>query len=61
MSHKVVMVERAGRSLGAAAVCKLAQEGFQVAVLSSSGKRDALGLSLDGIELTGSNQSSQDL
>jgi glycosyltransferase involved in cell wall biosynthesis len=46
---------------GAAAARKLAQDGFQVAVMSSSGKGEALGRELGGIGLTGSNQSSEDL
>ena len=47
--------------MGAAAARKLAQEGFKVAVLSSSGKGEALAQELGGIGVTGSNQSNDDL
>jgi len=47
--------------MGAAAARKLAGNGFEVAVLSSSGKGEALGKSLGGIGVTGSNQSNEDL
>ena len=39
----------------------LAQDGFQVAILSSSGKGEALARELGGIGVTGSNQSVDDL
>jgi len=61
MSNKVAMVVGGGSGMGAAAARKLAQDGFQVAVLSSSGKGEALGRELGGLGLTGSNQSSEDL
>ena len=47
--------------MGAAAARKLASEGFRVAILSSSGRGEALGNDLRGIGVTGSNQSSSDL
>jgi NAD(P)-dependent dehydrogenase (short-subunit alcohol dehydrogenase family) len=47
--------------MGAAAAQKLAQEGYQVAILSSSGKGEALAQRLGGIGVTGSNQSLADL
>jgi len=47
--------------MGAAAARKLAQEGFKVAILSASGKGETLGKELDGIGVTGSNQSIDDL
>jgi NAD(P)-dependent dehydrogenase (short-subunit alcohol dehydrogenase family) len=47
--------------MGAAAARKLASEGFRIAILSSSGKGEALGNELGGIGVTGSNQSSSDL
>ena len=46
---------------GAAAARKLAQDGFKVAILSSSGKGEALANELGGIDVTGSNQSNDDL
>jgi NAD(P)-dependent dehydrogenase (short-subunit alcohol dehydrogenase family) len=50
-----------GSGMGAAAARKLAQEGFRIAILSSSGKGEALGNELGGIGVTGSNQSNPDL
>jgi NAD(P)-dependent dehydrogenase (short-subunit alcohol dehydrogenase family) len=47
--------------MGAAAARKLAQDGYRVAVLSSSGKGEALAQELGGVGVTGSNQSSDDL
>jgi NAD(P)-dependent dehydrogenase (short-subunit alcohol dehydrogenase family) len=61
MVDKVALVTAGGSGMGAAAARKLAQEGFKVAVLSSSGKGEALALQLDGIGVTGSNQSHADL
>ena len=61
MKNKVAMVVGGGSGMGAATVRKLAQEGFHLAVLSSSGKGEALGRELDGLGLTGSNQSTEDL
>ncbi len=46
---------------GAASARKLAQDGFAVAILSSSGKGEALAKELGGIGVTGSNQSIDDL
>ena len=47
--------------MGAAAARRLAADGYQVAILSSSGKGEALGKELGGIGVTGSNQSNDDL
>ena len=47
--------------MGAAAARKLAQDGHRVAVLSSSGKGEALAKELGGVGVTGSNQSSDDV
>ena len=47
--------------MGAAAARRLSGEGYQVAVLSSSGKGEILGTELGGIGVTGSNQSNDDL
>ena len=47
--------------MGAAAARKLAELGFQVAVLSSSGKGEALAQELGGWGVTGSNRSVEDL
>jgi NAD(P)-dependent dehydrogenase (short-subunit alcohol dehydrogenase family) len=47
--------------MGAAAAIKLAADGFLVAILSSSGKGEALAQKLGGFGVTGSNQSTADL
>ena len=47
--------------MGAAAARKLAADGFHVAILSSSGKGEALAKELGGFGITGSNQSPDDL
>lgn len=61
MPEKVAVVTAGGSGMGAAAARKLAQEGFNVAILSSSGKGEALARELRGIGVTGSNQSNDDL
>lgn len=61
MVDKVAIVTAGGSGMGAAAARKLAQQGFGVAILSSSGKGEALAKSLGGIGVTGSNQSGDDL
>lgn len=58
---KVAIVTAGGSGMGAAAAERLAQDGFRVAILSSSGKGEALAQRLGGIGITGSNQSPQDL
>lgn len=47
--------------MGAACARKLAQDGYRVAILSSSGKGEHLAQELGGIGVTGSNQSVDDL
>jgi NAD(P)-dependent dehydrogenase (short-subunit alcohol dehydrogenase family) len=47
--------------MGAAAARRLAGDGFQVAILSSSGKGEALAGELGGVGVTGSNRSEDDL
>lgn len=47
--------------MGAAAARRLAADGYQIAVLSSSGKGEALARSLGGVGVTGSNQSTDDI
>ncbi|SFI33942.1 SDR family oxidoreductase [Methylobacterium brachiatum] len=61
MSRKVALVTAGGSGMGAAAARKLAAEGYAVAILSSSGKGEALAQELGGFGITGSNQSTQDL
>ncbi len=59
--EKVAMVTAGGSGMGAAAARKLAADGFKIAILSSSGKGEALAAELGGIGVTGSNQSNDDL
>ena len=61
MADKVAIVTAGGSGMGAAAARRLAQDGFKVAILSSSGKGEALAQELGGIGVTGSNQSNDDL
>lgn len=58
---KVALVTAGGSGMGAAAAKRLAQDGFAVGILSSSGKGEALAAELGGIGVTGSNQSNDDL
>lgn len=58
---KVALITAGGSGMGAAAARRLAQDGFRIAVLSSSGKGKALAEALGGVGITGSNQSSEDL
>ena len=60
-TEKVAIVTAAGSGMGAAAARRLAADGFKVAILSSSGKGEALAEELGGIGVTGSNQSNDDL
>ncbi|MBS0535077.1 MAG: SDR family oxidoreductase [Proteobacteria bacterium] len=58
---KVAIVTAGGSGMGAACARKLASDGYKVAILSSSGKGEALAKELGGIGVTGSNQSNDDL
>jgi len=58
---KVAIVTAGGSGMGADSARKLAQDGYQVAILSSSGKGEALAAELGGIGVSGSNQSNDDL
>ena len=58
---KVAMVIAGGSGMGAAAARRLARDGYHVAILSSSGKGEALARELGGIGVTGSNRSNEDL
>ncbi len=58
---KVALVTAGGSGMGAGAAQKLADDGFKVAILSSSGKGEALAKELGGIGVTGSNRTEDDL
>jgi NAD(P)-dependent dehydrogenase (short-subunit alcohol dehydrogenase family) len=59
--EKVAIITAGGSGMGAAAAKRLAADGYRVAILSSSGKGEALAQSLGGVGVTGSNQSKDDL
>lgn len=61
MVAKVAVVMAGGSGMGAAAARRLAVDGMNVAILSSSGKGEALAKELGGIGATGSNQSNEDV
>ena len=58
---KIAIVTAGGSGMGADAARKLAADGFKVAILSSSGKGEALAEELGGLGVTGSNRSNEDL
>ncbi len=58
---KVAVVTAGGSGMGAGAARRLAADGYHVAVLSSSGKGEALATELGGVGVTGSNRSVDDL
>lgn len=58
---KTALVTAGGSGMGADAARRLAQDGFKVAILSSSGKGEALGEELGGFGVTGSNRNTADL
>ena len=61
MASRVAVLTAAGSGMGADAARTLAGEGHSVAVLSSSGKGEALARELGGVGVTGSNRSNEDL
>ena len=60
-AEKVAIVSAGGSGMGAGAARKLAEDGFRIAILSPSGKGEALAVELGGIGVTGSNTSNDDL
>ena len=61
MTEKVAIVTAGGSGMGAGAARRLAEDGYKIAILSSSGKGEALAKELGGVGVTGSNQSNDDL
>ena len=59
--QRVAVLTAAGSGMGAEAARRLAEEGYRVGILSSSGKGEALAGELGGIGVTGSNRSNGDL
>ena len=59
--EKVALVTAGGSGMGAAAARRLAKDGYRVAVLSSSGKGEALAEELGGVGVTGSNLETADV
>ncbi len=59
--QRVAVVTAGGSGMGAGVARKLAAEGYAVAILSSSGKGEALAKELGGLGVTGSNRSPEDL
>ncbi len=60
-AEKVAIITAGGSGMGAASAQRLAADGYKVAILSSSGKGEALAAELGGLGVTGSNQSNDDL
>ena len=58
---KVALLIAAGSGMGAGTARKLAEDGYKVAILSSSGKGEALAKDLGGIGITGSNLNPDDI
>lgn len=58
---KVALVIAGGSGMGAAAAQQLQKDGYQIGILSSSGKGAELAKKLNGIGVTGSNQSTEDI
>lgn len=58
---RVALITAGGSGMGAAVARKLAADGYLVAILSSSGKGEALAVELGGVGVTGSNQSMADV
>ena len=59
--QRVAIIVGGGSGMGADAARRLAGDGYQVAVLSSSGKGEALANELGGFGVTGSNRDTGDL
>ena len=60
-TSRIAVLTAAGSGLGEAAARQLAADGWQVAILSSSGRGAALAEELGGLGVTGSNLRTEDL
>ena len=58
---KVALITAGGSGMGADSARALAEDGYKVGILSSSGKSEKLAKELNGIGLTGTNKSTRDL
>ncbi len=58
---RVAIIVGGGSGMGADAAKKLREDGFEIAILSSSGKGEALAEEMGGFGVTGSNQEPDDL
>ena len=58
---RVALIIGGGSGMGADAARKLKDDGFEIAIMSSSGKGEALANELGGLGMTGSNRSNEDL
>jgi NAD(P)-dependent dehydrogenase (short-subunit alcohol dehydrogenase family) len=61
MAPKVALVTAGGSGMGADAARRLREDGFEIGILSSSGKGEALAAELGGLGVTGSNQLNEDI
>ena len=61
MDNKVALVTAGGSGMGAAIARTLASRNYRVAILSSSGRGEALAKELGGVGVTGSNRNVKDL
>jgi NAD(P)-dependent dehydrogenase (short-subunit alcohol dehydrogenase family) len=60
-TNRVAIITAGGSGMGAGAARRLAADGYSVAVLSPSGRGEALAGELGGVGVTGSNRSTEDL
>lgn len=60
-SKKVALITAGGSGMGADAARHLASENYEIAILSSSGKGEALAAELGGVGVTGSNRTVADI
>lgn len=58
---KTAVITAGGSGMGADAARRLAEDGYNIAILSSSGKGETLAAELGGVGITGSNRNGEDL